>query len=559
MTPEDLEIEIAEAEAAAAKKKAPVAQSAPIAPPEPVPGDDPGRKIGEPTARERRWGQIVSFMSGSPLFGTVSNAAGVMSRSPELQPLASAVSPLAGVVAGASAMSGNYAGKNNLLADANKASEQYSPKIPKSVPLVGGAPVLPLVGGMVATAPAGAANIGRGVLTRAGAGMLPARAAMAGRVGLQGGVGALTAADRGGDAGDIALGGGAGLVGGAVGEGASAGVASGLQSLASRMGLRAMGARAGITESLGKHGYETVADGRRLANEALEAGVIRAGRTAEDVAKQAGEHQEFVSGPLIDDAISRANAAAASGAAQPFDFDQAAWRSAENLMSRNRSGPAPLNPQEQAVGHGAMNMVRRISETATPEGMGSFSEANRLKQGLQNSVNYGVNATKESTQMQRGAAAGMRQSIEEQVGRAAGPEVAETLAGANSRWGSMQDVKEIALDEARRQAQRKFPLGQVLMGAVAGGAGSQSPLGAAAVGSLTALGHYLGPRVPSTVAVGAFKAAPAVQKLGSYVAMTAPAAARQSVADPMGPLRQYLGLSREERNEANTQAFEDSP
>lgn len=32
-----------------------------------------------------------------------------------------------------------------------------------------------------------------------------------------------------------------------------------------------------------------------------------------------------------------------------------------------------------------------------------------------------------------------------------------------------------------------------------------------------------------------------------------------SVADPMGPLRQYLGLSREERNEANTQAFEDSP
>jgi len=516
-------------------ERAQAVQPAPVAPPEPVPGDEPGRKIGEPTERERRWGQIVSFMSGSPLFGTVSRAADSLTG-------------------------------RNSMATAQQASNQYSPKIPKSVPLIGGEPVLPLAGGIVATSPAGLPSIGRGAFTRAGASLIkPAagaalapRAAMAGRVGVQGLVGGAQAADRGGGAGDVALGTGAGLVGGAVGEGVSAGVASGMQSLASRMGLRAMGARAGITESLGKHGYETVADARRLANEALESGVIRAGRTAEDVARQAGEHQEFVSGPLIEDAISRSNAAVAAGA-EPFDFGQASWRAAENLMSRGRPIPGPLNPQEQAVGHGAMNMVRRISETTTPDGLGSFSEANRLKQGLQNSVNYGVNATKEGTQMQRAAAAGMRQSIEEQVARAAGPDVAETLAGANARWGSMQDVKEIALDEARRQAQRKFPLGNALMGAAAGGAGSQSVAGGVAGAGLAALGHYIGPRVPSTLAVGAFKAAPVARTLGPLAATSAPAVARQSVADPMGPLRQYLGLSTDEQRDASAQALKDSP
>jgi len=508
----EFELELARAKAKAAKAKPP----APAPPAEPLP---PVVQPG-PSDAEKRWGRIVSFLSGSPLFGTVAEAAGALG------------------VGGR--------GGSGLRRDAEQATEQFSPK-------VAGVPVLPVLGSVAATLPAGAARIGT----------LGVGAARAARVGLQGGIGAVSAADRGGDAGDVALGTGAGLVGGAAGEAGSAALTAGLRRVASGMGLRAMGARAGISESLGQRGYETVADARRLANEALEAGVVRAGRTAEDVAQQAGEHQQFVTGPLIEDAIEQANAAAARGAAAPFDFDEAAWRSAENLMRRGRPAPAPLNPQEQAAGRGAMSMVRRVAETSTPEGMGSFSEANRLKQSLQNSVNYGVNATKESTQMQRGAAAGVRQSIEEQVGRAAGPDVAETLAGANRRWGAMQDVKEVALDEARRQAQRKFPLLQTLMGAAAGSGASQSATGGLVGGGLATLGHYIGPRVPSTLAVGSFLAAPVAQRVGPYVAGAIPAVGRdvvnRSVADPLGPLRQYLELDPEEQKAASTDAFRGAP
>lgn len=498
------EFEKAEREAAAQPSMA--TDALPEAPPE--------RMIGEPTPRERRWGQIVSFMSGSPLFGTVARASDALTGQRSVE-------------------------------SARRATEQFSPK-------VAGVPVLPVLGGAVATSPAGAARVGG---TLGGVALNTPRASAAARVGLQGLIGATQAADRNES---VALGTGAGLVGGALGEGVGAAASSGMKALAQRMGLRAMGARAGITESLGRLGYETPEEGYALAEEALKSGVIRPGRTASDVANQAGEHQAYVSGPMIEDAIAQANASVAGGA-KPFDFDEAAWKAAENLMSRGRAAPAPLNPQEQAAGRGAMSMVRRIAETATPDNLGSFSEANRLKQSLQNSINYGVNATKESQQMQRAAAAGMRQSIEEQVARAAGDDVAETLSSANSRWGAMNDVKQIALDEARRQAQRKFPLGTALMGAAAGGAGSQSVEGGLLGAGVTALGHYLSPRVPSTLAFAGHKAAPVARAVAPYLGSAPASVARESVADPLGPLRQYLGLSPEERRESDVAAFEASP
>jgi hypothetical protein len=329
-------------------------------------------------------------------------------------------------------------------------------------------------------------------------------------------------------------GGALGGVGGAVGAGLGAAAGTGLQKLSNMAALKAMGVKAGISDSLKQRAYETIEEGRALADDAMKSGVIRPFKTAEDVAQQAAERQQYVSGPIIEDVMTQGNAAP-----QAFDFEEAAWTAADKLMSRGRPRAAPLNPQEQAVGRPAMSMVKRIADTTTPEGLGSFSEANRLKQGLQNSVNYGLNATKESTQMQRAAASGMRESIENQVARNVSPEAADSLRAANQGWGTMEDIKQIATEEARRQAQRSFPLGKALMGAAAGGGASQSVLGGAVGGAAAAAAHYLGPRVPSTVAWGAAKSLPMTERLG-------PAAA-SSIADPLGPLRQYLGLSPEDR------------
>lgn len=126
-----------------------------------------------PSLKEKLLGSYVSYASGSPLFNTVADAAGSL---------------------------GVGGGFNHLKQSAAQATEQFSPKIPKSVPLIGGNPVLPMLGTAVATSPIGAG------------------ATALGRIGLTGAVGGAMAADRGGDAVDIAGGTLSGFAGGVVGE-----------------------------------------------------------------------------------------------------------------------------------------------------------------------------------------------------------------------------------------------------------------------------------------------------------------------------------------------------
>jgi hypothetical protein len=126
-----------------------------------------------PSLKEKLLGSYVSYASGSPLFNTVADAAGSL---------------------------GVGGGFNRLKQSAAQATEQFSPKIPKSVPLIGGAPVLPMLGTTVATSPIGAG------------------ASALGRIGLTGGVGGVMAADRGGDAVDIAGGTLSGFAAGGAGE-----------------------------------------------------------------------------------------------------------------------------------------------------------------------------------------------------------------------------------------------------------------------------------------------------------------------------------------------------
>lgn len=166
------------------------------------------KSLADAKSREDTLGKAVSFLSGSPAWG------------------------FAGGLKGVATGKGFAAGQREMMATGQLASQQSSPKLPKAIPLVGGAPVLPILGGMAATAPAGAARVAGSAF---GVPLNTARASMATRVGLQGAIGGATAAsggphsltqgDVGGFLGDVAKGTGVGLLAGAAGEAVGTGLA----------------------------------------------------------------------------------------------------------------------------------------------------------------------------------------------------------------------------------------------------------------------------------------------------------------------------------------------
>lgn len=549
MTPEEAELELAEAEAAAAKKSTtPRPAPAPSEPAALSPKSMSGTAL-------RGFGQGASGFFSDELAGVSGALQELGSRGPLAAGAAAALAPVSGATALASAANAPLVGAaqgerpdlpvmeamlQRFRADRDRARREQdvgrkvNPKTALASELAGA----------VAMPGPKVSRIGGAPLTRAGS-----MAATGALQGAQAGAGASRSESAGGVLEDALAMGALGGVANPVMGGLVRGAGVALEKTGVSQALKALGARAGISDSLSRAGIETAEEGQALAKRALDEGLIRPGRTAEDVAKQALEKQQFGANPVIEDVMTRANQGT------PFDFEEAGWTSADRLMSRKRSVPGPLNPQEQKTGAEAMRMVKRISETQPAEGAGSFSEANRLKQDLYDAINWKSDAPL-STEMQRKAAGGLRQSIEDQAARSLGPEDAAALKAANERWGFAQTVKEIATDEAKRQSQRQFPWLKSLGGAVAmGGAGAtQSPamaLGGAALGALAG-----SPRATSAAAVGAYGAGKALKGgLGEAIG----GAPGRSVADPMGPLRQYLGLSTDEQKDASAQALKESP
>ena len=372
-------------------------------------------------------------------------------------------------------------------------------------------------------------RIGAVPLTRAGS-----MAASGAAQGVMAGAGASREESLGGVLEDAVTMGGINAVANPVLGGLARAAGAGLERLGVGQALKALGGRAGISDSLGRAGVETAEEGQALAKRALDEGLVRPGRTAEDIARQAAEKQEFGANPVIADVMERANQGT------PFDFDEAGWDAAKNLMLRKRSVPGPLNPQEQKTGAEAMRMVKRISETQAPEGTGSFSEANRLKQDLYDAINWKADAPL-STEMQRKAASGLRQSIEDQASRSLGPEDAAALKAANERWGFSQTVKDLATEEARRQAQRQVPWFKIAAGGAA--AGAPGAIAGSLVGS---------PRATSAAAVGAHGLG---KQLSGEFGQSLAGAPGRSIADPLGPLRQFLQLDAEEQRNASADAY----
>lgn len=294
--------------------------------------------------------------------------------------------------------------------------------------------------------------------------------------------------------GDVALGaGGGGILAPVAAVGGDRAVRS-LRTGSQNSALKALGLRAGISDQLGKRGYETADEARELAQRAMDMGLIRPGRTASDVAERAGFARERA-GAGIEAALQDADAMAITPGAG-FDAERGAWRAAGNVMGAEGLSPTAIRESRRA--QRLVEDVRRLPAVQDS----TFANANRLKSDMYAGINYGTDPVLK-TRLERRAASGVRQSIEEQIAETAGPEVADNLRVANRDYGHLSDIEPLAREEANRQLARKTltpldiasALGATAAGHAAGGNAAGGLAGAAVIGS-----KLFGARIPSTMA-----------------------------------------------------------
>lgn len=442
---------------------APAPASQPSMATDALPAQPTERKIGEPTDKERRWGQIVSFLSGSPAFNTVAKASDALTGQRSIE-------------------------------SARRATEQFSPK-------VAGVPMLPVAGSMVATAPAGAARIGG---TLGGVALNTPRASALTRVALAGGIGGAEAADRGGDPLDVALGTGAGALGAGVGEGLS------------RVGQRF------------------------VKGAASRVGDVVQGRAAKDVADVAGDVAKLEG---------------QYGAAA-----QALNRTNENLTRQVAGLPSssgsllPAQTQQKALG-----------TLTDPDTIAALTEI----------------AERDVTNLPGKTADYRRLQAASQAARAGAPQEAAKRTSDyfnESLWGSEIAPRLSALGQRGGVATLAGGVSG-LLGAGGAMATGQDPLKVGMMTGAAGFGSVMGGQGLLTMGRNLAKS-PRMQRAGLEAAVTGASAMgaplrrmgatgasvvgtrvneSKSVADPLGPLRQYLGLSPEERRERDVEAFEASP
>lgn len=307
---------------------------------------------------------------------------------------------------------------------------------------------------------------------------------------------------------EVALGAGAGgVIGPALGA-AGDKFSGWLKRKAEENALKAIGVRAGISDSLGKRGYETAEEARSLGRAALDTDVIPVVGKASDVARNAAARQE-VSGALIDDALTQSANARVKGDGfvmpdRPIkpDFDAMGMRAALNASEGN------MLPTAVREGGRARRMVEDIAKLGE-DPTANVLDANKMKSQMYDGIKWGTD-TKLATKLQRQAVRGVKEGVEQHVEETAGPEVADQLRAANARYGQLADIKDLAREEATRQLGRQ---GATLAGSVTPALLGASAGGPAA-GAGAAIGSYalknVGPYLPALTARTQNAASPVV-------------------------------------------------
>lgn len=511
MTPEDAELELAEAEA-----EAEAARAAPAPGPVELTPEERAQfaTIGQPSGVERNLGRLVSFASGSPLFGTVSRAAGAL-----------------GVGGGAGA----------LQRSTERATEQFSPK-------VAGVPVLPVLGGVAATLPAGAARVGG---TLGGVALNTARASRLARIGLQGGIGGVTAADRGGGAGDVALGTGVGLVGGAVGEAVGAGLTRAAQAvrpaaerLANSQAVKALLGGGSMTNRLKSMGVTSEAGLQSLGADVRQADVLGVG----PIPRSARGINEAVEGVLASsgDEIGRirelADALVASGKATPANAVEMAEAYERGVLSATRLADQADVAKE--VASQGQKFVRQatppLEGVPTTEG-GTFKalwdQSSRMQRGaFKPSDSLGEALAKR--ELSQAGVQTARGNLAQQMEGIVGPDEMANLADAMRRYSTAARISDTTANTAARSVQNNtFGLGD---NALVQTLGLTGPAAAAAL-PLVSLVRSRGNAAAAMYAPPlARAAAPLLGLAGSGSRMATPAVGRQVQSEQLfrpSPLR----------------------
>lgn len=322
--------------------------------------------------------------------------------------------------------------------------------------------------------------------------------------------------------GDVALGATGGALLAPVAAVGGAKLGNALRTGSQNSALKAIGLRAGISSQLEKRGYETADEARTLAQRAMDLGLIKPFGKAAGVAERGGLAKD-VAGARIETALADADSAALKPGAG-FDAERGSWQAAANTR-----GPDGLSPTAIREGTRARRLVGDVSNLPNVQDS-TFKNANKLKSDMYDGINYGTSPALR-TKLERKAAGGLRQSIEDQVAETAGPKVADKLRTGNKDWGDLSDITSLAKEESRRQLERKTLTGLDIASAIGAGAlgdgagGHAMGLGAGAV----VLGSkLLGPRIPSTMAMGQRALAPKTVNLFT-------AGAKAAIQPPLKP------------------------
>lgn len=288
--------------------------------------------------------------------------------------------------------------------------------------------------------------------------------------------------------------------------------------LANKAGNSAMKAAGYIQKDLKPleaKGQDLVAEqGRRL----LDEGVVRGGRTVEDVAARIKPKLEEVGG-RIGEVLKTADAKGT----KPFDIDPFIEKGNALL------GEMAKDPARAAE---AAKLARLLKGYAALSGDNApgYVAANKLKSSLQGSINWGT-SSKNAQQAVKGLQHALGDEIDTQVEGASGQQAREALQEADQRYGLLKEAgKKASQGIARLKGNHGVGISEMLSGVAGAAAGAgHSGLGATALGLLSAGGmKLLRTRGDSTLAAGAYGASKAIPVALEAVVREAPEALGRS-------------------------------
>jgi hypothetical protein len=247
------------------------------------------------------------------------------------------------------------------------------------------------------------------------------------------------------------------------------------------------------------------------------------------------------------DRISAAQRAQSAATGQPFwSLDKAAAKAAYDKGVESAA-------QRNGVLMGLADEVKPVGEALEEPGIATMRQLWDTKAALGRQA-FPVNATRvgDKQQLLRAGQQESAREIERQLESRIGPDMMDEIRSAMKRYSLGKRIEGTVEDAAMREASAGGPglkdqqWAQVL---------SEPGLKA---GALSALSSMVRGRGNAAAALYAPRAAAAVGESARSIGTGVAAELGASVADPMGPLRQYLGLPLEERRELDAQAFSEA-